>query len=232
VQIDRENKRVLAEGILMNSIKKAAVAATLSLFALAGNAATLQLDFDYDFSDPLDPDSQAPDGAGPYMTAVFDDGGSAGSVTLTITLAGDIGSADVSEIYLNVDDSIGIENLSVVAGDVSAVTSAGIFTGTDSYKADADGWFDLYIDLPPPGGDRFTAGESLVFNITGAGITANDFFFQSTPDPIDPNGPFYGAAKFGTTGDGTKSAWIAAVPIPAAVWLFGSASFMKRRKAA
>ena len=59
----------------MNSIKKAVVAATLGLFALTGNAATLQLDFDYDFSDPGDPDSAPPGGISPWLTAVIDDGG-------------------------------------------------------------------------------------------------------------------------------------------------------------
>ena len=140
-------------------------------------------------------------------------------MTLTISLFAN----EVTEIYLNVDDSIGGGSLSIVGTDTSAVSSSVVTTGTDFKKADADGWFDIYIDLPPPGGDRFTAGETLVYTITGAGITASSFNYQSTPDLVDPNGPFYGAAKFQSTGDGTKSAWVAAVPVPAAVWLFGSA---------
>jgi len=193
---------------------------TLALFAAgAVSASTLTLNFDYDFSDPLDLDSASPDGAGPWATAVFDDGGSAGSVTLTINLFAN----EVTAFYFNVDDSIGGGSLSIVGTDTSAVSSSVVTTGTDFKKADADGWFDIYIDLPPPGGDRFTAGETLVYTITGAGIVASDFNFQSTPDLVDPNGPFYAAAKFQSTGDGTQSAWVAAVPVPAAVWLFGSA---------
>jgi hypothetical protein len=224
---------------------KALLGASLLLVIGQASAATLQLDFDYDFSNQLDPGSETPDGAGPYMTAIFDDGDSPGSVTLTLTIAGDVGSAEVTEIYLNVDDLIGVENLTFTDNDISAVSKSVITTGTDSIKADADGWFDIFIDLPPPTRDRFTAGETLVYNITGGGITANDFYFESTPDLIDPNGPFFGAAKFQSTGDCVmvnnectypNSAWIGVVPIPAAVWLLGSGlgllGWMRRRKTA
>ena len=206
----------------------------------AVNAAVLQLDFDVSFGDPLDPDTQQPEGPAPWMTAVFDDGDTTGSVTLTVSLASTIGIAEVTGIYLNVDDvNIGGANLTInQTGGTGPLGS--VSTGTDFVKAGADGWFDIYIDLPPPGGDRFGAGETLVFDITASGLVASSFDFASTPDPIDPNGPFKGAAKFNSTGDGvnncvfnpdtgkgglgTCSDWVGvAVPVPAAVWLFGSA---------
>lgn len=202
----------------MKNVSKTLVTSLFLIFGLNVNAATLQLDFTYDFSDPNDPDSAPPDTLSPAMTAIFDDGGSAGSVILTINLFAN----EVSEIYFNVDDLIGSENLTFSAIDTSAVTSSSILNTTDGYKADADGLYDILIDLPPPGGDRFTAGETLIYSITGAGIEAGDFNYWSTPTE-DPNGPFIAAAKFQSTGDGLQSAWVAAVPIPAAAWLFGSA---------
>lgn len=186
------------------------------------NAATLQLDFGISFGDPLDPDTAAPDGTGPWLTAFFDDGGSAGSVTLTLTVDGGVGIAEVTQVYLNVDDAIGGSNLTITAAGGTGPVANSIQTGTDAFKADADGWYDILFDLPPPG-DTFDAGETLIYNITATDLVASSFNFLSTPDLVDTNGPFLGAAKFGSTGvDGLQSDWVAAVPIPAAVWLFGS----------
>ena len=68
--------------------------------------------------------------------------------------------------------------------------------------------------------------------LASVGFVAGDFNYLSTP--ADINGPFFAAAKVQSTGDGEQSAWIAAVPVPAAVWLFGSAlaglGWMRRRQ--
>jgi hypothetical protein len=179
--------------------------------------------FGVSFGDPLDPGTAAPDGPAPWMTALFDDGGSPGSVTLTLTVAGTVGSAEVTEVYLNVDDTIGGANLTITPVDENSISPGAIISkGTDAFKADADGWYDILFDLPPPGGDRLTAGETLTYSITATGLTASSFNFLSTPDLVDMNGPFFGAAKFQSTGDGEQSDWVGVVPVPAAVWLFGS----------
>ena len=195
------------------------------LFAGLGqaNAATLQLNFDVSFGDPLDPDTAAPGGSGPWLTALFDDGGSAGSVTLTLTVDSGVGIAEVTRVYLNVDDLIGGANLTITAVDESSISPGAIIsTGTDAFKADADGWYDILFDLPPPGGNTFDAGETLIYDITATGLVASSFNFLSTPDMVDTKGPYYGAAQFQSTGNGLQSDWVAAVPVPAAVWLFGS----------
>ena len=205
-------------------LSRSACASILTLGLLtSANAATLQLDFGLSFGDPLDSDTAAPDGSGPWLTALFDDGDTAGSVTLTLTVAGDVGGAEVTAVYLNVDDAIGGSNLTITPTDESSIDPGAIIsTGTDAFKADADGWYDILFDLPPPGSDRFTAGEVLEYNITGLGLLASSFNFLSTPDLVDPNGPYLGAAKFASTGDGSQSDWVGVVPVPAAVWLFGS----------
>jgi len=220
---------------------KKLLTALLGMLLFAGlnqaNASTLQLDFDISFGDPLDPNTEAPDGAGPYLTALFDDNNSAGSVTLTLTVAGDVGAAEVTGVYLNVDDAIGAENLTITKTGGTGPTPINIGQITNDFKAANDGLFDILIDLPPPGGDRFGAGETLVFDITFAGLVAGDFNYLSAPDPLelDPSGPFLGAAKFASTGLCTidpefpndpcsyeNSDWVGVVPVPAAAWLFGS----------
>ncbi len=87
-----------------------------------------------------------------------------------------------------------------------------------------------------------------MFDISASGIVASSFNYASTPDPVDPNGPFRGAAKVASTGSNTVlcnslngpigecSDWIGvAVPVPAAVWLFGSGlallGWMRRKTA-
>ena len=219
---------------------KRSISALLGSILLASlgpvSASTLTLDFDISFGDPLDPNTEAPDGLGPWMTAEFDDGGTAGSVTLTLSVAGDVGAATVTAVYLNVDDAIGGANLTITGVDETSINPNAIISqGTDAFKAGNDGLFDLLFELPPPGDDRFTAGETLTYNILGDGLLASSFNYFSAPDPneLDPSGPFLGAAKFANTGTCVdpgnpdlpcyeNSDWVGAVPVPAAVWLFGS----------
>jgi hypothetical protein len=210
-------------------------AAAVLLFAGTLQAATLELAFNTGFGDPGDPDTQAPSGVTPWMTAVFDDGGTAGSVTLTLTVAGTIGGAEVTGVYFNLDTSLDSSLLSIAAGGGTGPTAT-IVTGSNSSTADGSGDYDILFDLPPPGGDRFGAGETLIYNISGIGsLTASSFNFISENDTT--TGPYVAASKFQSTGvDGLQSDWVAAnvVPVPAAVWLFGSAlaglGFMRRKK--
>ena len=77
----------------IKKIQRLVVASTFVLFTAPAMASTFQLDFDTDFSDPSDPDSAPPSGSN-WLTAVFDDGDTFGSATLTLTV-GNIGDADV-----------------------------------------------------------------------------------------------------------------------------------------
>jgi hypothetical protein len=97
------------------------------------------------------------------------------------------------------------------------------------------------LQYPPPPGNqaaRFNANETLIYTITDTTNTliANSFNFLSAPslDPNSTKGPFLAAAKVLDTGsstvpcvggDGECSDWIAppVIPVPASVWLFGSA---------
>jgi hypothetical protein len=187
------------------------------------SAASIQFDYDISFG------QTAPDGASPWMTAVFEDGGSSGIVDLTITV-GTVGIADVDEIYFNLNPLLNATQLQISRTGGTGPTNAAINKaggwnlGTNAFQADGDGIYDLWLELPPPPGqqaERFSAGETLVFAISGIGsLTADDFNYLA--EPGGGNGPFYTAAHVLSTGGGGSSDWIAAVPIPAAVWLFGS----------
>ena len=214
------------------------LAAAFVVFSAPVSAATIQFDYDISFG------ATAPDGNPPWMTAIFDDGGTLGTVDLTITV-GTVGVADVDEIYFNLNPFLDATELLISRTGGTGPTSAAINKaggwnlGTDAFQADGDGIYDLWLELPPPPGqqaERFSAGETLVFQITGIEtLTAADFNYLA--EIGGGNGPFYTAAHVLSTGDGGGSSdWIAAVPVPAAVWLFGSAlaglGFVKRRKVA
>jgi hypothetical protein len=197
-----------------------AVALLAAAIVAPAQAATVTFNYDLSFG------AVAPDAPAPYATAVLDDGGSAGSVTLTMSVAGTVGGADITQMYFNLDPALDPTLLSFIrtggTGPTAANTS--ISTGTDEYKADGDGLYDILFEFPPPPGSdaaKFNAGEDLVYDITGIGLTASSFNFFSRPD--GGTGPFRSVARFQSTGsDGEGSDWVAAAPVPAAVWLFGS----------
>ena len=120
----------------------AASTALLLAFGTAG-ASTLTLEFDTSFGDPLDPGTSAPDGPAPWLTAVFDDGGSAGTVTLTMTVSGAIGNGEITAVYFNLDEGMDAADLTITrnAGSSDGPVENSIGQVTDSFKAANDGFF-------------------------------------------------------------------------------------------
>jgi hypothetical protein len=201
-------------------ILKTCAAAAFGLFSLQATAATVTFNYDQSFG------AVAPDGPAPWATAVFDDGGGVGSVTLTMTVAGTVGMADVTAMYFNLDPLMDPTALSFtrVGGSGPAAGDTDIHLGIDDFQADGDGKYDILFDFPPPPGAQdglFNADEDLVYTITGTGLTADSFNYWAAPG--GGKGPFLSVARFQSTGpDGEYSDWVGAVPVPAAVWLFGS----------
>jgi len=204
----------------------AALSAATLLAAVAVSpvqAATVTFNYDQSFG------TVSPDGPAPWATAVFDDGGVSGSVTLTMSVASTVNLADVTAMYFNLDPSLDPTALSFNrdSGSGPSTGDTTISTGVDAFKADGDGLYDILFDFPPPPGAdaaKFNAGEDLVYTIVGTSLlTANSFNIWSEPGPGDTAGPYLSVARFQSTGSNAEgSDWVGAVPIPAAVWLFGS----------
>jgi hypothetical protein len=219
--------RGFASRLRASTLTRLLVGCVLALWVNAASfAATLVLDFDTSFG------SVPADGPTPWLRAIFDDGGIPGSVTLTMLVSATVGAADVTQVYFNLDpvfDPVSL-NLTRIGGNGPSAARTSIGLGSDSFKAGGDGFYDIWFDLPPPG-NRFEAGEALVYNITGiASLTANSFNFFSTPGNDGNPGPFLAAAHVLSTGLlGEDSDWIApeppggVVPVPAGIWMFGSA---------
>ena len=224
-----ENKNIdlieFAETLFMKRVLSI-LAVISSLFVAPVQAATVTFNYGSSFG------QTAPDGPAPYATSVFDDGGGSGTVILTMTASSSIGAADITQMYFNFDPTLDLVNLEFTyeAGLSDGPAAAGgggngVFTGTDAFQADGDGKYDILFDFPPPPGNtKWMAGETVVYTITSTdAITASSFNYLSAPGG-NAAGPFLSVARFQSTGDGSDSDWVGAgvIPIPAAVWLFGS----------
>ena len=154
--------------------------AAIALFGLqVVNAASVTYEFDYSFGDMSDIDYAPPDGASPWLTATIDDGGTPDSVTLTMTFGADNGENTINGVYFNLDPLLSAGDLTYtyVSGPDATVRTSGNLT------AGASGEYDIFFDFPPPPGgpstDYFEAGETVVYTITGAGLDAFSFEYQS-----------------------------------------------------
>jgi hypothetical protein len=204
------------------------MAATLALTTSAP-AAILTYDLNIEYSG-----ATPPAGPAPWISATFDDGGGSGTVTMTLTTPNLVSQEFVRFWHFNLDPSLNPASLLF-----SAPTKVGSFTdpivnlGVDAYQAGGDGLYDILIEFDnAPPGDRFGAGDSVTYTITGIPtLTANSFNFLSTP--AGGNGPFNVAAHVqGIGSNGDFSGWITQVPEPTALSLLalGSLATLRRRR--
>jgi hypothetical protein len=158
----------------------------------------------------------APAGSTPWLNATFDDGGAAGTVTLTLSATNLTGGEFVGDWYFNLDPALDSSSLLFSAPTkVGSFGDPGIGKATDAYQADGDGKYDIEFAFAMGGaGVRFGAGESATYTITGIStLTANSFKFLSSP--AGGHGPYYTAAHVQGIAieGGTTSAWVT-VPEP------------------
>ncbi|MGB2936607.1 MAG: PEP-CTERM sorting domain-containing protein, partial [Phycisphaerae bacterium] len=97
---------------------------------------------------------------------------------------------------------------------------------------DGDGNYDILVAFADGElGNRFTAGDSIHYTVTGiAGLTAGSFDFLSAPS--GGHGPFLVAAHVRSIGPDEDSGWVA-TPEPASVGLLalglGAVAALRRR---
>ena len=131
-----------------------------------------------------------PAGSTPWVTATFTD--IAGGVQLTIAALNLVAREFISEFAFNFNPAKNAATyLPTPTGTGTQTEWNSIGAGNDAFKADGDGFFDFIIDFPPPPGtfsNEFTAGETFVVNILGAGLTTADFNFASVNGPIGKTG--------------------------------------------
>ena len=148
------------------------------------HALTLDFGLNFEFSGAAEPASPTT----PWVTVSIDDSvPGADTVRITITNVNLSVGEFTSRVYLNFDPLLDPTQLSVSDVDTSAISGLGNLTfntGVDSFKADGDGFFDIFFDLPPPPGNaKFGLGETLIVDLTYAlgPISAASFDFTSAP---------------------------------------------------
>jgi hypothetical protein len=190
----------------------------------------VQLEFDADrasvatyyLSETYGVGSVAPAGSTPWLTLTTTtlSGKDAGKVQLEFFASGLTGAEYVDEWYMNIDPALDPKKLSfgsaVKTGSFSLPT---INLATDSYKAGPDGRFDIRLAFSSSnaggGVNRFTAGDTLTYEVSYKGglLAAESFDFFSKPEGA--YGPYHTAAHVLSTGkDASGSAWINSVPEP------------------
>lgn len=166
----------------MKHITKIALVAllALSLMPMAASATVIKLEPDFEFSGATEPA-----GSTPWVTATFDDSfGGANTVRLTMSTENLVGNEFVNDWLFNFDPELVPTDLSfdfVSSGSTALANS--VSTGLNAFKADGDGWFDIFFNYPPPPGNfnaKFTKGEEAIYDITYTSpIDAESFNFAS-----------------------------------------------------
>jgi len=194
-----------------------------SALDLAGSAGAASITFDLSvvFS------GDTPEGTPPFLTATFDDSfGGPNTVRLTMSASGLFDIESVANWHFNFDPALDPTQLAFAVVGVPGSTPNPIQTGVNAFQADGDGMFDILFDFPPPPGStaaRFTAGETVVYDITYSGpIDISSFNHFAAPGPGMNEGPFLSAAQIMRIGPyNAGSGWIGAVPEPSTALLLG-----------
>lgn len=232
---------------MKNHFKKSrlAVALTaLSLLSTVGTAQATVFEIDFTTSGAFSGVAPASPGSGTvFATAVFDDHGGSGSVTLTMNVLSNLlpASAYVNDWFFNV----GSAPLSAInfANGVAALT---VDNGSNAFKADGTGGnFDFAFHFTTSNPGELGQGHTSAYTLIGSGITANSFNSVSVSSPLNAgNGGYVSALHLqGYTVNGTsQSVWVAGqpggrtieVPEPATLaligfGLFGIAATRRRR---
>lgn len=215
-----------------NIIRGAALRTALSagaalaiLFCSSPSFADLVFNFSQEYSG-----GTPPAGARPWLTATIADQ-IPGTVVFTFTAENLVADEFVSGAYFNLNPVYG----AATTLDFSAATKTGsfldpaVFLGTNEYGADGGGRFDvrLSFDVSGDAAQRFGAGDSVQFTVTGQGAAAGKLVaadFSALSAPPGGRGPLPVAAHVQGIGFyGLDSGWVSISEAPAMLFA-GAAS--------
>ena len=175
-----------------------------------------------------------------WVTANFQQDGD-NTVTLTITGAGLTSGLYLDQLAFNVSSSYATSTNPLTIRETSRSGTFGVvdiqppdgstttpfhqITSQNTQTVAGSGsfgtGFDVLLDFPSAGADRFNGSDSVVFTLTATGLLESDFNFLNTANTAHVGAHIAGFPPDSQTPPMT-SAYVSDVPIPAAAWLFGS----------
>lgn len=177
----------------------------IGAMAQTASATIITINMDTEFSG-----ATPPAGPPPWATATFNDFGGTGSVLLTLSAAGLVGTEFIADWFFNVD--VADPSLVVItANDISALDSFTTIQGLNCCQANGDGDFDIQFNLDPPPGppNPLTSGETVSFFLTFPGLTADSFAVGSAANPGGGLFGLFSAAHVQSIGTGGEfSGWV------------------------
>ena len=184
------------------------MAVALSMFAAQARAATIPYELNFVYTGNL------PDSTTPYLNATFRDAGdctaqsgaggdcTVGTVELVLTSSLEDPDEFFSNFFFNSSTAVTTSYTSLLAGAIGSAPLINQYSSNAYAAAGQGGSYDVRIDfdIAPPA-DRFNLNDSLLFTITGTGITANTFLVSAL-------GSSYFAAAHLQGITGGCSAWV------------------------
>lgn len=171
-------------------------------------------ELNYEFSG-----ATAPAGTPPWLTASFSQY-APGVVELVMTATNLVADEFVTEWFFNLNPARDLSGLSFTHIEGMVATTE---VSADGFSADGGGLYDVRFAFPnAPPSERFGAGDTSTYRISGAGLLAGDFSFLSAPH--GGHGTWVTAAHVQGIGENAQySGWVAArVPEPAVYGEFGA----------
>ncbi len=177
----------------------------ISVATLSSTRAAVVFDFDDAFS------GNPPAGTNtPWLEAQFQDV-TPGTVRLTVLNLGLTGSENIDQLYFNLATNLNPLALTFSGLSISGADLPLISLGTNQFKADGDGKYDILFDFAQGGTvtNRFDGTDTFTCLISGiSGLTANNFNYLS--QPAGGAGPFFAAGHVQRIGAGSLSGWVSA----------------------
>lgn len=200
---------------------KRIIASALGLTLIGLFAAPASAEVIFYFDTGIDAGNPDPSGTPPWATLTINDSG-VDTVTMTITHVAD---ADPGQFLRTL-----LLNISGFSGPYSASSGdAGFSSASFGEDSQNPGGYDMQVSFASAGADRVTAGESVTWTVSGAGLTENSFLSLAANDGL------YGRLHIQGIDD-EYSQWVTANPVPEPASIaalgIGALGLLRRRKKA